>query len=646
MRFPTILAMFFMFLSPYSKGQDLDTPDLVRLPYNNPGLVVDLGVGLWAEPLPIDFDNDGDCDLVVLCPDKPYNGLYFFENPGGDTKHPVFKPGVRLPGDKAPHNVRHSVVKGQDRILGPGKEFMNFRQAVLSSPKPIETAAVTYKNKGGRRADQWQLVDTDADGDHDLIVGLDDWGDYGWDDGYDAQGKWLRGPLQGFVFQHKNSGTDEKPAFGPPEPILANGKPLEVYGWPSPCFADFDADGDLDLICGEFTDGFTYFENAGSKNQMQLKAGRRLTDASGQTLKMQLCMIVPTPVDWDADGDTDLVVGDEDGRVALIEHTGTVQGGMPVFQPPYYFQQQADTLKSGALATPAGADWDGDGDDDLLVGNTSGRVLYFENLGGKPPRWAAPVAMKAAGREIKFEAGPNGSIQGPAETKWGYITLSVADWDHDGRLDLVTNSIWGAVRWFRNVGTPQNPVLAADQPIEIAWNSPPPKPAWNWWQPAGRELATQWRTTPVVVDWTGDGLNDIVMLDQEGFLALFQREKRGGSLSLLPPERLFIDAAGNPLKLAAGVRGRSGRRKLVATDWDGDGRTDLLINSSNATLLKNMGTKDGKWIMADQGPLAKRRLDAHDTQPTLADLNGDGRKDLVIGAEDGRLYVKPETITP
>ena len=54
--------------------------------YNNPGLVVDLGVGLWAWPLPMDYDRDGDMDLVVSCPDKPYNGVYFFENPGAGTR--------------------------------------------------------------------------------------------------------------------------------------------------------------------------------------------------------------------------------------------------------------------------------------------------------------------------------------------------------------------------------------------------------------------------------------------------------------------------------------------------------------------------------------------------------------------------------
>jgi hypothetical protein len=622
-------------------GAQSQENDLVRLPYNNPLLVVDLGVGLWAEPLPMDFDQDGDRDLVVLCPDKPYNGLYFFENPGGDSKRPVFKPAVRLNADKVPHNIRHSVVNGKDRLLGVGREYLNFRTKVLAEPQVVKTAAITHKNKGNRRADQWQLVDLDADGDHDLVVAVDDWGDYGWDDGYTPEGQWLRGPLHGFVFYHENTGTDEKPQYGEPKQIQADNRPLDVFGWPSPCFADYDNDGDLDLICGEFTDGFTYFENTGDRKAMKLAAGRRLTDTGGKTLRMELCMIVPTVVDWDNDGDADLIVGDEDGRVALIEHSGKVVNGLPVFEPPYYFQQYADTLKSGALATPAGADWDNDGDDDLLVGNTSGKILFFENLGGRPVTWARPVAVQAAGKEIRFEAGYNGSIQGPAETKWGYSTLSVADWDHDGRLDLICNSIWGAVRWFRNVGTSQKPVLEADRPIEVAWGKVPPKPEWFWWQTSGRELATQWRTTPVVTDWTGDGLNDVVMLDQEGFLALWERQKQGDKLVVLPPRRVFVDAEGKLLKLSGGVRGKSGRRKMVATDWDNDGQMDILINSSNASLLKNMGRRGEFWVLVDQGPLAKRKIDAHDTQPALADLDGDGKKDLVIGAEDGRIYVRP-----
>ncbi|MFN6202704.1 MAG: VCBS repeat-containing protein, partial [Acidobacteriota bacterium] len=83
-------------------------------------------------------------------------------------------------------------------------------------------------------------------------------------------------------------------------------------------------------------------------------------DNRGRPLTMDLEMIVPIAFDWDRDGDFDLIVGDEDGRVALVENTGRLdRERRPVFARPFYFQQEAETLKSGALATPVGVDWDG-----------------------------------------------------------------------------------------------------------------------------------------------------------------------------------------------------------------------------------------------------------------------------------------------
>jgi hypothetical protein len=223
----------------------------------------------------------------------------------------------------------------------------------------------------------------------------------------------------------------------------------------------------------------------------------------------------------------------------------------------------------------------------------------------------------------------------------------VADWNHDGRLDLVVNSIWGEVLWFEGLkaattgrGNPtQNIELKAAQSVEVAWPDSPPKPAWTWWQPKGKQLVTQWRTTPVVVDFTGDGLNDLVMLDQEGYLALFERAPGNeGGLVLKPPQRVFVDPDGKPLQLNAKLRGGSGRRKLCATDWDGDGRLDFLINGTNADWLRNVGTKDGLTVLENRGPLAATKLDAHDTSPTMIDLDRKGKRDLLVGAEDGYMY--------
>ena len=640
----TLFSLLTIVLVPCAAVAD----GLEPLKYNNPGLVVDLGVGLWAWPVPCDADGDGDFDLIVSCPDKPSNGVWFFENVTGDTKKkklPVFKSARKL--SSTVHYVMPSYADGKLRVLTPGTEHPNFTTRGLAERTVLSVSKGFYKPEGKQpkgpkvRHNQWRYADYDGDGKLDLIVGIEDWSFYGWDDAYNARGEWRNGPLHGFVFVFL---AKEDGKFAEPFRVEAGGKLIDVFGCPSPNFADFDADGDLDLLCGEFLDGFTYYENVGTRTKPKYAEGRRLKDAKGAPLTMDLQMIVPVAFDWDTDGDLDLIVGDEDGRVAFVEHTGKLDANrVPVFAPPVYFQQQADTLKCGALATPVSVDWDGDGDLDILSGNTAGYIEFFENLGGPrvaEPKWAAPKRLEVDGKPFRVMAGSSGSIQGPADAKWGYTTFSAADWDGDGLPDIILNSILGDVVWLKNGGTRKQPKLSAPQPIEVEWtkHTPPPELAWGWRKPRGKALLTQWRTTPVVFDFNRDGLPDLAMLDTEGYLAFFERARRDGKLVLLPPRRAFAFENGEPLRLNANTAGKSGRRKLCVTDWDGDGKFDFLLNSVNADLLQQAGEKNGNWVFKNAGTLAKQNIEGHDVSPNVTDFDGDGVPDFLGGAEDGRFY--------
>ncbi len=652
-----------------------DDAAMPRLRHNNPGLLVDLGVGLWAWPLPMDYNRDGLMDLVVVCTDKPYNGTWFFENSGEvdpQTKLPVFKP-AKLIGKSAPsvgigYTTGKPIVTATASTLNRDTQLYTFRGNVypdflntqFEQPAKLPVPATIHPQPGSIRQNQWQLVDFDGDGVLDVTVGIDFWGDFGPLNGgegaFNDQGQWTRGKLRGYVYVLRNTGTNDKPSYAAAVRLQAGGKDVDPYGMPSPMWGDFRGTGKLDLICGEFRDGFTFYENTGTRTQPQYAAGRELT-IGGQRLHMDLCMITPTAVDFDGDGDIDIVCGDEDGRVALLENTGKLVDGLPQFLPPRYFRQMADEVKFGALATPYAVDWDGDGDDDLITGDSAGYVAFIENLGGNPIRWAAPRYLSAGGKLIREEAGPNGSIQGPAEAKWGYSILSVADWDGDGLPDLMTNGIWGKIVWYKNVGTRKAPKLAAAQPVELALpeGAPTPKPAWFWWNPKPRELVTQWRTTPQMIDWNGDGLMDLVMSDAEGYLALFERKKTAeGKLVLLPGQRVFwsegvseFDSNGKALnntagllRLNPGTYGRSGRRTFCIGDWDGDGTLDLLMNSNpNVNFLRGLGRDaQGRWRFRDEGPVSPQVLAGHATKPTLIDLDGDGRRELLIAAEDGHFY--------
>jgi hypothetical protein len=621
--------------------------ELTPLAFNNPGLVVDLGVGLWAWPLPCDADGDGDFDLIVSCPDKPSNGIWLFENDEGDTtknKFPVFKAGKKL--GKAEKYLMPSYFDGRMRVLSPGYEYPNFLTRGVEEKRKLSIDAKFHKPQGTQpkgpkmRHNQWRYVDFDGDELFDLSAGVEDWSYYGWDDAWNAKGEWQNGPLHGWIYIFKNRGTNTEPKYDEPTFLEADGKRLDVFGCPSQNFADFDQDGDLDLICGEFLDRFTYFENVGTRKEPKYAKGRKLVDDKQEILAMDLEMIVPVAFDWDRDGDDDLIVGDEDGRVALIENVG-IRNQMPIFRSPRYFEQQADTLKCGALASPFGVDWDDDGDIDLISGNTAGYIEYFENLSGPKqtePRWNRPVKLKAGGVTFRVMAGPNGSIQGPAEAKWGYTTLNVADWDGDGLKDIVFNSILGRVSWLKNVASKGKPKLESAKPIQVEWNGEQPQLAWGWLKPDGKALLTQWRTTPVVCDFNGDGLSDLAVLDHEGYLAYFERYRDDRVLKLKSPQRSFVDEAGNPLRLNDETAGRSGRRKIAVTDWDGDGRIDLLLNSSNADFYQQIDSKNGQWYFKKAGALAEKNIEGHDVSPTVVDFEGDRIPDFVGGAEDGRMY--------
>jgi hypothetical protein len=642
---------------------------LPRLAYNNPGTLVDLGVGLWAWPLPMDYNGDGLMDLVVVCTDKPYNGTWFFENSGQtdpQTKLPVFKPAV-LVGKSAP-SVGISYVTGKPVVTATasvkrgdtydfrGNTFPDFTNSQFAKPAKLSVPEKIFTEPGNIRQNQWQLVDFDGDGVLDVSLGIDFWGDFGPLNGgagaFNAQGEWTRGKLRGYVYILRNTGTNDQPSYAAPMRLQGGGKDVDPYGMPSPMWGDFRGTGKLDLICGEFRDGFTFYENTGTRTRPVYAAGRTLTIA-GERLHMDLCMITPTAVDFNGDGHLDIVCGDEDGRVAFLENTGKTVDGMPQFLPPRYFRQFAQDVKFGALCTPYAFDWDGDGDEDLIVGNSAGYIAFIENLGGTPTRWAAPRYLSAGGQLIREQAGPNGSIQGPAEAKWGYSILSVADWDGDGLPDIMTNGIWGKIVWYKNIGTRTAPKLAAGQPVELTLppGAPNPAPAWNWWKPKGSELVSQWRTTPQMFDWNGDGLMDLVMSDADGYLALYERRRgANGKLELLPAQRVFwsegasvFNSNGQPqnkesglLRLTAGVYGSGGRRTFCIVDWDGDGKPDILMNSNpNVNFFRNLGKNAaGQWAFRDEGPVSTHLLTGHATKPTYFAAT----RELLIGAEDGFLY--------
>ena len=423
----------------------------------------------------------------------------------------------------------------------------------------------------------WNCIDWDSDSDLDIIAGIDTWSDYGWDNAFDSLGRWKNGPLHGYVYLLENQNGTYVNAGR----IQAGGEDIDVYGAPCPCIADFDADGDLDIICGEFLDGLTWFENVSSDGTPVFKAGRRLRNADGE-IRFHLQMIVPAVSDFNDDGLPDIIAGDEDGRVAWLRNTGKVEDGMPVFSSPEYFRQEADLVKFGALSTPYAADWDGDGLADIIMNSITGKIQWLRNTGSADMlELEAPKPVEIAGTAPKPAWNWWNPAEGELVTQWR-TTPAAIDWNEDGLTDIIMLDHEGYLAFYER------------------------------------------------------------FRDSDASLRLRQGKRIfiGVNCSVYDPQKGVADSTCGPLRLNSKKAGQSGRRKICFADWDGDGLADLLVDSRNTAWFKNLGTdENGKVLLEYRGDISDVKLAGHSTCPAVFDWGNDGIPDIICGAEDGHFYL-------
>ncbi len=206
-------------------------------------------------------------------------------------------------------------------------------------------------------------------------------------------------------------------------------------GYSFPEAVDIDHDGDIDLYIGHGSSGIYFVENSGESELSESldtfprsNFGVELT--GGGTL-------VPTLVDIDGDGDDDLFIGEYSGDITFYENTGNI------FFPSFGEQQRNPfgISNEGGRANPDFVDIDGDKDWDLMVGNSDGDIIYFENTGS--------------------ETNPNFEYQD--KNPFGIINVGFVsapefiDIDGDGDIDLFIGAFNQNLVYLENVGNNKDP---------------------------------------------------------------------------------------------------------------------------------------------------------------------------------------------
>jgi hypothetical protein len=141
----------------------------------------------------------------------------------------------------------------------------------------------------------------------------------------------------------------------------------------------------------------------------------------------------PTAVDWDGDGDLDLVVGNFGGTFYVFAGEGK---GSFLPEPTQLTTDGQPLAIAGHHSDPFLVDWDGDGDLDLLSGSSQGGVQWAENVAasGNPPELTSFEPLIPAGSGIDYgQLLEEKDLTGPTSS----TRIWVDDVNGDGKLDVL-----------------------------------------------------------------------------------------------------------------------------------------------------------------------------------------------------------------
>ncbi len=252
---------------------------------------------------------------------------------------------------------------------------------------------------------------------------------------------------------------------------------------------------------------------------------------------------------------------------------------------------------------------------------------------------ACAVALTAVPAAGDLLLGPEQLVEADGQylTVLGYSVPSFVDWNNDGLNDLVIGEGGGGVpdakvRVYLNIGTASSPAFAQASSFYV--------------QSVGADLTYVGAECspcaclglfPRVVYWDADNRKDLLIGQADGTVRIYLNTGTDQAPSFDGGAFLQVGPAGTKVDVDIGIRATP-----TVVDWNSDGRKDLAIGAYDGKvhIYLNEGTDTAPDFVSEtfaQQNGADLIVYSGRGSPWIGDLDGDGKKDLLTGNTFGEL---------